>query len=57
MAKEIAKTIQLVSDNTGMYGTNPEFYNDVARKLKKLNTYNIEKLHDILTVTIVLERL
>lgn len=57
IAKKIAETIQLVADETGPCGDNPYVYNQIARELKKLNPWAIEKLHDILNVTMVLERL
>jgi hypothetical protein len=57
IAKKIVECINLVSDATGPCGNNPLFYNEIARELKKMKPYNIGKLHDILNVAMVLERL
>ena len=57
IAKEIDKLILLIEDETGSCGNNPLFYNQIAKELVKLKPYALDKLHDILNVAVVLERL
>ena len=57
IAVKIQKVIEFVNKRTAPCGSNPIFYNEISRELMKLNLYNVQKLNDILTNVIVLERL
>lgn len=57
IAAKIKETIVFVDDATKTCGSNVNFYNEIAKELRKQGLYGAGKLEDILNVAMVLDRI